>query len=224
MRKLFLFAAALVMASIYSCEIAPPEVKECEENNTGDVTITNNTDMSLYFDVTGEDGNTTENRLIESGKSTTYTIPAGTVKIWASRTNENDDFVLVNTQYLAQCDEIDYQSPSETCELFNVTDVKIINNTGEIIWVDIKQGDYSYGKIMMYINDHDYYFDVDVSEKISIGATFNDNDWKWHSDVTLTACRQLNFTWNANKFQEAKEASKTQLPVEVNYKARERKK
>ena len=132
MKKLLIFIVTAALAiSFTSC------TEECEKNKTADVIITNNTNVDLWFDVTGDDGMTTENRMLKSGENTTYTISAGTAKIWASFTNVNDDFQLVDTRSLVQCDNISYVTPSQTCALFQYTDITVKNETGYGLYFDV---------------------------------------------------------------------------------------
>ena len=204
MKKLLLLAAtALVMTSFSSCI----EEKECEKNNTGDVIVTNNTDETLWFDVTGEDGTTTENRSLQPGASSTYTIPAGTAKIWASYTNENDYFTLVSSQSLSQCEVIDFQTPSRTCELFQTTDITVVNNTGEDLYFDVwiydqtqaEEGYYLGDQFIVNGNEYTYY-DVYIADGL-VNFEFKYGDTWYASDKNdeISACTPFTFTWEAKK-------------------------
>ncbi len=203
MRKILLFAAtALVMTNFSSCKEEP-----CKKNNTGDVIITNNTNETLWFDVTGNDELTTENRSLNPGLSTTYTIPKGTANIWASYINDNDYFMLVSSQSLAQCGVINFQTPSRTCELFQTTDITIINNTGEDkyfgVWIyDETQENEGFLLEDQYIaSGKEYtYYDVYIGDGWA-SFEFKDGD-TWYAtndDYEIYACKPFTFTWNAKK-------------------------
>lgn len=199
--------------SLYQCETIDfqmdnlTKMNGCFEHNTGDVIITNNTNETLWFDVTGNDGITTENRSLKSGASTTYTIPIGTANIWASYINDNDYFMLVSSQSLAQCGVINFQTPSRTCELFQTTDITIINNTGEDkyfgVWIyDETQENEGFLLEDQYIaSGKEYtYYDVYIGDGWA-SFEFKDGD-TWYAtndDYEIYACKPFTFTWNAKK-------------------------
>jgi len=203
MRKLLLFAAtAIVMANFTSCKDEP-----CKKNNTGDVIITNNTEATLWFDVTGDDRATTENRLLESGASTTYTMPAETIKVWTSYTESNEDFILIHTQALPQCEIIDYRTPSQTCELFQTTDITIVNETGDNlyfgVWIyDETQENGGFFLEDQYIANGDEYthYDVYIGDGwASFEYKFEDTWYSTDDDYEINACTPFTFTWTAKK-------------------------
>lgn len=185
------------MASLTSC------LEQCEIDKAGEVTITNDTGVNLWFDVTGEDGSTNENRLVAAGASTTYTMPEGTVKVWASLTSNNEDFWLVNTQSLAKCGMVTFQTPTQLCALFNVTTVEMVNNTGYLIYVDIRQGEYFYGETFLSYNESVTYQNVWAGATIDIGIRIPGVADAWYWDTkTITSCTPASWTWN---YESAKE-------------------
>ena len=185
-------------------------MEECEKNKTGDVIITNNTNETIWFDVTAEDGVTTENRSLTSGASTTYTVAAGTIKIWASFTNVNDDFQLIETRNLVQCETIDYQSPSQSCGLFQFTDITVVNNVGVGLYFDVwiydeTQTDEGYYLGEQYIsNGSEYtYYDVNIGDGwANFEYQYNDTWYASNDDYEINACTPFTFTWNAKKSDE----------------------
>jgi hypothetical protein len=219
-KLLMLFVAVSVMASFTSCK-----EDACKTNNTGDVIVTNNTSETLWFDVTGDDGLTTENRSLAPGSSTTYTITAGNAKIWASYTNNNADFMLVHIQSLAQCAVIDFQSAVQACALFNVTDVEVINNTGYNIYVNIRQDGDLFDQITLNNNEYVIYGNIWAGSKIDFGIyipSIMDN-WFWENNVVITACETYELTWTYSKFIQAKEAGVSETPIDIVYIPREKK-
>lgn len=209
MKKLLIFLVATSLAfSMTSC------MEECEKNKTGDVTVTNNTDETLWFDVTGDDGATTENRSLTPGASTTYSVPAGTIKVWASYNNVNDEFQLVETKTLTQCETITYQTPSQACELFNITDITVVNNVGiELsfdVWIydeNMEDGGYYLGEQVIPA-DHQYtYLDVWIGDGWANFEYLNPGDDTWYAsndDYEVNACTPFTFTWNAGKSADVK--------------------
>lgn len=192
MKKLFVFLTAIaVIASLTSC------LEQCEIDKAGEVTITNDTGVNLWFDVTGEDGSTNENRFVAAGASTTYTMPEGTVKVWASLTSNNEDFWLVNTQSLAKCGTVTFQTPTHLCALFNVTTVEMVNNTGYVVFVDIRQGEFLYGQTYLDKNESVTYQNVWAGATIDIGIRipYVADAWYWDTK-TITSCTPASWTWN----------------------------
>ncbi len=114
--------------------------EQCEKDNTGEITIVNNSEQALWFDVT-EGSSTNENRLVEAGATTTYTMPNIKVKVWASFTNEDAKFVKLKEMGVARCEEVKYNTFSKACLFMQSVDtITIVNNTGQSaqfnLWVN----------------------------------------------------------------------------------------
>lgn len=127
MKRVFIFltAAALVI-SFASCKEA------CERNQTGDVTVTNNTDVALWFDVAEVgDEYENENRMLNPGTSTTYAMPDGSVNIWVSETNVTADFEKFDILNVSQCETTSYSL--EECAWYAEGDVTISNSASSVM-------------------------------------------------------------------------------------------
>ena len=201
------------MASLTSC------LEQCEIDKVGEVIVTNNTDTDLWIDVTGEDGSTNENRLVTVGTSTTYSMPEGTVKIWASLTSNNEDFWLVNTQSLAKCGTVDFQTPSQTCALFNTTVVEMVNLTGYYVWVDIRQGEFLYGALNLDPNQTATYYNVWAGAPIEIGIRIPAivDTWTWDTK-NISACTPASWDWTYGKAKSLIEESQgVEKPATVEF-------
>jgi hypothetical protein len=178
--------------------------EQCEIDKAGEVTITNNTSESLWFDVTYQVDDegisfTNENRVVAPGQSTTYTVSAGEIKIWGSY-GEDEEFWLVSTQNLAQCSTIDFQTPSQSCDLFNIATVQMVNLTGDHAWVDIRQGYYLYGALFLEPNQTATYYYVWAGAPIEIGIRVPGiiDNWTW--DVqSISACTSSSWDWTYSK-------------------------
>lgn len=207
MKKLLIFIVTAALAfSFTSC------LEECEKNKTGDITVTNNTNADLWFDVTGDDGMTTENRMLKSGEYTTYTISAGTAKIWASFTSLNDEFQLVDTRSLVQCDNISYVTPSQTCALFQYTDITVKNETGYGLYFDVWIYDETHTDDGYYLGEEyiadgsEYtYYDVYIGDGwANFEYYVNDTWYMTDKDYEINACTPFTFKWTSEKSIEAK--------------------
>lgn len=211
MKKQLIFIVTAALAfSFTSC------TEECEKNKTGDVTVTNNTNVDLWFDVTGDDGMTTENRMLKSGGNTTYTISAGTVKIWASFSSLNDDFQMVDTRSLGQCDNISYVTPSQTCALFQYTDITVKNETGYGLYFDVWIYDethtddgYYLGEVFIETGEQYTYANVAVGDGWANFEYYANDTWYMtDNDYEINACTPFTFTWTAEKSIETKESKR----------------
>jgi hypothetical protein len=79
--SILFLAFALIFVTGVSCEDPKPA---CEQDNTCTVTIKNNTSISLWVDCTeGSDEYNAERRIMP-GSSTTYTVSAGSLTVWAA--------------------------------------------------------------------------------------------------------------------------------------------
>lgn len=74
-----IFAVIVMTIGLNSCS-----KKSCEKNNTADVVVTNNSGYVLHVDVVYNSDDVNDDRTLEKGQSTTYTVTAGTVYIQAS--------------------------------------------------------------------------------------------------------------------------------------------
>lgn len=186
-------------------------MEECEKNKTADVIITNNTGEDLWFDVTGDDNQTTENRFIQKGSISTYTVPAGNIKVWASHVNNNDEFFLIESKTLSQCETDNYSAP-QLCTLFpNTTHIIVKNNTGVDtqfnVWIydeNETYGGYYLGKVFIKSGEQYTYANVDIEDGwANFEIEWNDNWLMSDDDYQITACTPFTFTWTANKSIEA---------------------
>lgn len=198
--------------SLEECRTETYVIEQCDINQTGQVIIANKTGEDLWFDVTGDDGMTTENRMLKSGEYTTYTISAGTAKIWASYTNINDDFQLVETSDLAQCDILNYVTPSQTCALFQYTDITVKNETGYGLYFDVWIYDethtddgYYLGEVFIETGEQYTYANIAIGDGwANFEYYVNDTWYMTDDDYEINACTPFTFTWTSEKSIETK--------------------
>lgn len=79
--SILFLAFALIFVTGVSCEEEKPA---CEQNNTCTVTIKNNTSISLWVDCTEPGDDYNAERRIMPGSTTTYTMSAGDLTVWAA--------------------------------------------------------------------------------------------------------------------------------------------
>ncbi|MFP4557704.1 MAG: hypothetical protein ACLFNU_12620, partial [Bacteroidales bacterium] len=202
---LFLTAAALV-ASFTSC------MEQCEIDDSGEVRVTNNTDVALWFDVTeANDDYENENRNVSSGSSTTYTMPEGRVNIWVAEENDNEMFEIYETLDVTQCETTSYSL--EECVWYHEGTVEVTNNTGYdaevLIWQAADDGSY-YGD-GYYISDAVEVADgesvlwemmkADVEMKLYF--KYIGESWVYET-YTLDVCEDLEWEWTAKKMKSVK--------------------
>jgi hypothetical protein len=85
-----------------SCEEEKPA---CEQNNTCTVKIKNNTSISLWVDCTEGDSEYNDERRIMPGSTTTYTVSAGNLTVWAaSDVNRNANKWNYDDIYVDACE------------------------------------------------------------------------------------------------------------------------
>ncbi len=211
MKKLLIFIVTAALAiSFTSC------TEECEKNKTGDVIITNNTGEDLWFDITGDDNQTTENRFIQKGSISTYTVPAGNIKIWASHVNVNDEFFLIESKTLSQCETDNYSAP-QLCTLFpNTTHIIIENETGYGLYFDVWIYDethtddgYYLGEVFIETGEQYTYANVAIGDGwANFEYYVNDTWYMTDNDYEINACTPFTFTWTAEKSVETKESKR----------------
>lgn len=95
-KTLFAIFAIMMIIGLSSCGGKKANKPDCEKNNTADVVLTNNSDYVLHVDVVYNSSNTNEDRTLQIGQSTTYTMTAGIVYIQASNPT---DYASRPTQY-----------------------------------------------------------------------------------------------------------------------------
>lgn len=205
MKKLLIFLVAASLAfSFTSC------MEECEKDKTADVIITNNTGEDLWFDVTGDDNQTTENRFIQKGASSTYTIPAGNVKVWASHVNDNNEFFLIESKTLAQCETDNYSAP-QLCTIFpNTTHITIKNQIGIDTEFDVwiydeneTSGGFYLGEVLIASGEQYTYANIPIGDGWANFEFLYEGDWYASTDdYEINACTPFEFTWNAKKSDE----------------------
>lgn len=202
MKKLVSIIAMLTIVAFFnSCK------EKCEKDKTGDITVTNNTETTLWFDVTDDTGNTNENRQLATGSSTTYTMSPGSIIIWASFTNNNSEFINIEDMELLQCATENYATEPETCSIFYLTNVMVVNNTGVTRTVKVEVTDFNYlGEQIEYFLDEQTIVNgasYTYTNVPAISAVFwikDGSDWYYiDSSYTLNACQLFTFTWDASK-------------------------
>ncbi len=203
MKKLFSIVVVVVVAfSFASC------TEDCEKNNTGEVEIYNRTEANLYFDVTGTNEVTFEQREVAAASSTRYkAIPAGEIKILGSFTNVKKDFVVLDNRILKQCGSESYTTVTESCQLFKVSDITV-NNYDDYPWViDVfvttnAHGDGFYlGEKYLTSGQSHTYKNVDVGfGLIALGINLGGGiGWYWDGWYIFEVCKPFTYTWTYKK-------------------------
>ncbi len=203
MKKVFSIISVIVFASFFSSCL-----EQCEIDDTADITIQNNTEKSLWFDVREFSYTTNEVRSISAGSSTKYTVPSGSVSIFASETSSTSGFVNVGSITLLQCSEDSFVTATQSCALFDKTDIKVINNAGFTIRIDVWLTGVGFlGE--HYVGHGQSYTYQNVSASNAEFWAHNGSYWTW-SDQTynLTACQEFTFTWGSAKLEAAIPADK----------------
>jgi ribosomal protein L37E len=131
MKNLFLSFLTVALIPFFSCK------EKCEKENTSDITITNNTKTSLWFDVTNSGGRIYDIRQVPSGTSTKYTIPPKDVIVWGSYNSNRANFIPLDSMTLIQCGSESYATESQSCAIFNLTNVTMVNKTGRLITINV---------------------------------------------------------------------------------------
>jgi len=202
---LFLTAVALV-ASFTSC------MEQCEIDETGEVRVTNNTDVALWFDVTeANDDYENENRNVSSNASTTYTMPEGSVDVWVSETNDNAEFVKFETLDVTQCESTSYTL--EECVWYNEGTVEVTNATGYtgevIIWQAADDGSYFgdgywMSETIELADGESVLWDM-MKAGVEMRLYFRYIGESWvYEYYTLETCEDLEWEWTASKMKGVK--------------------
>ena len=204
MKRFFVLLAATVilMFSFTSC------LEDCEINKTGEVTVTNNTGETVWFDVTNQSGDTNENRQLAHGASSTYTVDAGSARVWVSETNNNVDFWHVANVNVEQCGNASYNL--EDCVYFNDGTVEIFNSTGYYIEVAISPaGSNTVYDDIVELEDGDsvvFYYIPAEEIRLWINIPYITDGWSWEP-YTLKACEYLEWEWTYSKYQQGEKSS-----------------
>ncbi len=213
MKKLFsILVVAVVVFSFSSC------TEDCEKNNTGEVEIYNRTETNLYFDVTGSNEATYEQREVVAASSTRYKeVPAGEIKILGSFTNEKKDFIVLDNRILKQCGSESYTTATESCQLFNVSDITV-NNYDDYPWVidvfvstDAHGNGFYLGEKHLASGQNHTYKNVDVgfgliAFGIYLGAGIG---WYWDGWYVFKVCEPVTYTWTYKKSDGVASADKS---------------
>jgi hypothetical protein len=201
MKKFFALFTALVLASslfFVSCVV---EEEQCEKDNIGTVKIFNESGESWMFDVTyskDADGDwvTNEEVRLYNGESYTWdTITAGRVAIWTA--DGSHPWEISEETYLTACENYTFIA-TERCQLFNYTNVKVINETNDYLWVDvyaeswIEERFVAPGSSTTYVN-------VEAGDVKFASKYNNQSSWTFSDLWTITECEDFEFTWNAGK-------------------------
>ena len=183
-----------MVISFFACK------EQCEKDNTGELTIVNKTERAIWFDVT-EGSSTNENRLVQSGAKTTYTMPNTKVKIWASHTNVDSMFFMVKTQVVARCEEIVYETSAQACKLTQSIDtVTITNNTGfdGVINLQVQNGYPEFqGEVTLANGASHSYYNVNVGSGVMNYIITVNGVMRKSANIEIAACDpEFRYTWN----------------------------
>ncbi len=199
MKRLFLILLTSIIAvSLNSC--GEKEKEECEINNTGEIKITNNTDIDLWFDVTplgAEEEN--QNRKVVSGGSTTYTMTAEDVEIWVSEEDDNELFEVIAERKVYQCSMVTYTL--EECDYYQDGEVTVYNEADFDVPTRIYVEDLGF-----YPNQDGYTIPIGESHVFYVPAGtiyfdyHNGNEWvEGQESYELSVCGTFDFTWGSGK-------------------------
>ena len=89
--------------------------------------------------------------------------------------------------------ELSFTTLSE-CETLSYGFVKVVNNTGSDVWVDVTWGDVSINDERQISDGEDTTYDEIPAGSIEIWVSFDGNDW-YYEYYTLEVCENLKFTW-----------------------------
>jgi len=112
-----IFAIIVMTIGLSSCGGKKANKPDCEKNNTADVVVTNNSDFLLHVDVVYNSADTNEDRTLQKGASTTYTMKVGTVYIQASGPNDYVDNYWVEENYVSETNHPGTQLTQ--CQIYN---------------------------------------------------------------------------------------------------------
>jgi hypothetical protein len=177
----------------------------CEKNNTGDLTIFNNTSIPVVFDIEAS-GATFDYRTVPAGGSTTYTIPSGYVTVNAAM-NTSSDFYEVAYIKLARCAEETYSSPTQICSMFDLTQVTIINNTSWNLYFKLWiSGVGDLNQVFIYSGSSYTYTNVPVGNGSATCDVYYEGSWLWGNFFTVEVCGTHSCEWEDKKVIEVSES------------------
>ena len=191
----------VIQCETTSYSVTPRDVYRlpCVTNNTGDITVMNTTDYRIVVDVK-HNTNTNEERILEEGASTTYTIPVGAGLIFAkTETAEWGDAVAVKT--VIQCGTTSYSVTNADivvlpCVTNNTGEITITNDNPFEIMVDVVNSEHPYATEIRTLTPS-----ASTTYTVTAGLTntiqVKPEGWTWTNVDTRTAiqCETVSYSW-----------------------------
>ncbi|HON19220.1 MAG TPA: hypothetical protein PK990_08670 [Salinivirgaceae bacterium] len=194
MKRIVFLLSAITTFGISSC-ILILEEKDCEKNNTADVTVTNDNPFAITVDVLYPgSGSVNEEVSLQPGNSKKYTIPAGNSAIWV---NQGNGWVKIKEQTVDQCQEFTYNYAFCSYGTNNYAkEVSVKNNTSSTIIVDVYSDGFA-GEITLQPNQTAHYYNVKAGNSVKFWAKVLPNgEWREHqTNYTIAKCETFTFTW-----------------------------
>ena len=189
-------AVAALAAFSTSCVV---EEKECEKNNTGEITMVNDNPFEIQVDVINSQNLiTTEVRTLAPNASTTYTVPAGIVTTLQVKP-EGWSWTNVDVRTATQCVTSTYTWAYCSYDGNNYAkEVSVTNNTGQPINVNVGTS-FLAGTEYLLDGQTVYYYNV-VAGELTFWAQYIGGAWSsYESGESVSRCGTYSFTWNAGK-------------------------
>jgi hypothetical protein len=175
---------------------------ECTINDVGYVTVTNNSGEWWYFDVTSEkdengDWQTVDEVRISNGESYTWEVSnPDEIAIWTS--DNTIPWEISQLTNLEICEEYIFNATAR-CQLFNYTNVKVLNSTGDNLWVDVYSAGGWIEERLVEPNATATYSRVEAGEIQFASRYDGQTEWTYSDGWTAVECEDFEFTWNAGK-------------------------
>lgn len=186
------------------------KTKECETNNFGSVSITNNLNEDFSYDVVYEkDSNDTwlDNYEVEIKMGQSYTwneVAAGDIRILLG--NNNQKWIYTEDSKLSACEDkaITYENQ---CELLKMGNAIVVNETEWQILVEIQSSEGFIEEIQLGPNEQVTYL-VIAGDIRYWARTVNSDKWSISDLYALAKCDEFTFTWTPDEFTTYKKMAK----------------
>lgn len=176
--------------------------EECNSDNYGSVSISNNLDEDFVFDVTyqkDENGDWIDNNKIKINIGDNYTwdkVSAGDIRVWIDL--KNDKMQVLEDVNLSQCENkrISYQ---DQCNLFGTGEAIVKNETSLQLVVDIKTSE-GYVQEVKLDPGEQVIYRIPPGDIEYWSNTENIDAWTVSEKIfTLEKCGESNYTWTDTK-------------------------
>lgn len=187
MKKTLIFFG-LMTATLLAMNSCTPEEKECEKNNTGELSLINTKNHACVVDLRGQSGSFLIVP-VQAGSTLKIpmAIPVGTVTIWVQQSTAAEYF-QVGTQAISQCSESTFSISFNDCEYEEKGTLTVTNPFNITLNVDVRYGNSA-------LENSPFQLDYQGSQQITLNAgevsiwiKTTTSEWEKIGNKTIVKC------------------------------------